>query len=81
MATRQHEIRQPIDTSFGGFGNLETLAEALKDTNPQLLRNAAAEFDSVREKLKNLYDTLERELPNLERDWSQGGTPPRFESS
>ncbi|SDQ42816.1 WXG100 family type VII secretion target [Thermostaphylospora chromogena] len=73
MATRQHEIRQPIDTSFGGFGNLETLAEALKDTNPQLLRNAAAEFDSVREKLKNLYDTLERELPNLERDWSQGG--------
>lgn len=73
MVERAYHIRTSIDTSqVPDDYTLEILASELKLTEPQTIKEAAIEFDNIRNKLQNAFNVLDEQLANLEQEWTQG---------
>ncbi|WP_049570656.1 WXG100 family type VII secretion target [Nonomuraea sp. SBT364] len=70
MAEYQSDIKADFSTEDFEGATLEMLRESLNKNKPNLLREAATEFFTAKERLDNLVGVLDRHLRALEESWT-----------
>jgi hypothetical protein len=73
MAQNQAPIRTEIgSTDFDGVLTLDQLQQTLAKNKPELLREAAAEMLTAKQRLEHLVGVLDRHLRALDEHWTVG---------